>query len=115
MRTNVHVLLLVVLLLDGRGASIGEGGEDPSVVAADILGVEEPSTVALGKAGLTHQVTAFIRRVSVPPALFQVRDEWSYRGSDGTTAAGRFAIPPGFTDSSDPVLAVSGGSGDHGG
>lgn len=118
MRTNVHVILLAVILVEGRGASSpihGEDGGTPSVVASDVNGVEEPSTVTLGKSGLTHQVTAFIRRVSVPPEVFQVRDEWSYLGSDGARATGRFAVPVGYTDSSDPVLAVSGGSGDHAG
>jgi predicted RecA/RadA family phage recombinase len=81
----------------------------PNAVASDVNGVEEPSTVALSRGGVTHQVTAFIRRVSVPPAVFHVRDEWAYRGSNGAAATGRFALPGGYTESSDPVLAVNGG------
>src|ERR1700682_2976997 len=40
----------------------------PMEVAIDVNGVEEPTTVALRRGGVTHEVTAFIRRVSVPPA-----------------------------------------------
>jgi len=77
----------------------------PVPVAEDVNGVEEPSTVALRMSGVTHQVTAFIRRISVPPAVFHVRDEWASRDSNGLTYAGQFALPDGYTDSSDPVLA----------
>ena len=79
----------------------------PTAVAVDANGVEEPTTVALARFGVTHQVTAFIRRVSVPPAVFHVRDEWVYRGSNGVTSGGQFALPAGYTESSDPVLVAS--------
>lgn len=48
-------------------------------------------------------VTAFIRIVSLPPDGFHVRDEWS-----NGTAHGAFALPDGYTESSDPVLAQRG-------
>ena len=111
---HASVIVLTAVLLAGRAASpsvarygAADGGA-PAAVATDVNGVEEPSTVALRRDGVTHQVTAFIRRVSVPPAVFHVRDEWSYRNSDGATATGRFALPGGYTESSDPVLATSG-------
>ncbi len=107
------VLLAVVLPARDTGSSSfareqGEGIDAPATVATDVNGVEEPTTAALRKGGVTHQVTAFIRRVSVPPEVFHVRVEWSYRGSDGARAAGRFELPSGYTDSSDPVLATGG-------
>src|SRR5580765_3650763 len=115
------VVLVTAALLAGRTASssmvrASEPAPDaPVSVASDVHGVEEPSTVALRRGGVTHQVTAFIRRVSVPPAVFHVRDEWVYRGSNGAMATGRFALPGGYTESSDPVLAVNGAGGEPGG
>ena len=81
----------------------------PTEVAIDANGVEEPATIALSRFGVTGQVTAFVRRVSVPrpPAVFHVRDEWVYRGSDGVTGGGQFALSSDYTDSSDPVLIAS--------
>ena len=115
MSKSASAVVLAVLLLaisfrgdtEARSVRANDRGT-PTEVAIDANGVEEPATIALSRFGVTHQVTAFIRRVSVPPAVFHVRDEWVYRGSNGVTGSGQFALPGGYTDSSDPVLVASG-------
>ncbi len=114
-QNSASVVVLALLLLStplrGDTAAPSVRANDlgtPTAVAVDANGVEEPTTVALSRFGVTHQVTAFIRRVSVPPAVFHVRDEWVYRGSNGATGGGQFALPTGYTESSDRVLVASG-------
>lgn len=65
------------------------------VVAIDPNGVQEPTAAG--------DVTAFIRIVSLPPDGFHVRDEWAHGDAHGA-----FALPDGYTESSDPVLAQRG-------
>jgi hypothetical protein len=89
-------------------------GADPALVvpttfATDPLGVEEPVIINLVKSGLSHTLTAFIRRVAEQPGVaFTVRNQWSYRNSSGMTSTGTLPLPVGYTDSSDPVLAHNG-------
>jgi hypothetical protein len=86
---------------------------DPvTTVATDIRGVEEPVIINLVRYGATHTLTGFIRRLQEDPGVaFQVRNEWSYRSTDGVTSGGLMPLPAGYTDSADPVLAHNGTTG----
>jgi hypothetical protein len=85
---------------------------DPvTTVATDSLGVEEPVIINLVKSGLTHTLTTFIRRLEEQSNAFTVRNEWSYRASDGTISSGLLPLPAGYTNSADPVLAHNGTTG----
>lgn len=81
---------------------------DPlTTVATDPVGVEEPVIINLVKSGLNHTLTAFIRRIGTST----VRNEWSYRASNGAISGGTVPLPAGYTDSADPVLAHNGTAG----
>jgi len=86
--------------------------EPVTTVATDIRGVEEPVIINLVKLGATHTLTGFIRRLQEESGVaFQVRNEWSYRSSDGVTSGGLLPLPAGYTDSADPVFAHNGTTG----
>ena len=107
-RLLVALAISAPLLLHGAGTQ----QTPPATFATDPLGVEEPVIINMVQSGLTHTVTAFIRRVVEEPGVaFTVRDQWSYRNSSGLTSTGTLPLPPGYTDSSDPVLAHNGTTG----
>src|SRR5256885_5795376 len=96
--SGAMALTLTMMLTMTLACALPCRAGEPAVVAEDAYGVQEPATAGSG-------LTAFIRTVSLPPDVFHVRDEWSYRDDQGVTSRGAFPLPNGYTESSDPVLA----------
>jgi hypothetical protein len=75
------------------------------IVASGVGGVVEPTTISLSRFGGTSTCTAYIRIVNPNVPGFNTRIQYSFVDSFNTSSSGTLTLPPGYTDTSDPVMA----------